>query len=352
MTLPFKSAGARFLALFLLVAGGLAATLFLILALLDPYGVSPLRLPISRPMMDINQRYMYPQVARSGRFDSAVFGTSTLRLLDPEKLDAKFGGAFANLAMNAATPWEQLQLASLMSRHTPGLRTVILGLDAPWCEADADALAKRTTFRAFPESFYDDSTVNDLVHFFNLKTLEITGRLLGYHLGRATPRIRQDGYENFLPPETDWTPAYAERLLWTGVNKPIVPVVPPYVLSPEEARTLRFPAIDWLGAFASALPAATRLILIFPPNHIAGQPIPGSRNDARERTCREALLRKVGKRASIIDMKFANDLTRTDSNYWDSLHFRLPIADEVLAMIHEAISTDAPGGAYWRRLRP
>ncbi len=35
------------------------------------------------PIMDVNQRFMYPQLIRSGRFDLAVFGTSTVRLLGP-----------------------------------------------------------------------------------------------------------------------------------------------------------------------------------------------------------------------------------------------------------------------------
>ena len=69
--------------------------------------------------MDLNQRFMYPQIVRSGRFDAAVFGTSTVRLLDPQRLGAAFGGRFANLGMNAGTPWEQMQLADLFLRHVP-----------------------------------------------------------------------------------------------------------------------------------------------------------------------------------------------------------------------------------------
>ena len=54
----------------------LAALLFN--TLIDPYGANPLRLRFERPLMDINQRFMYPQVLRSGEYDSAVFGTSTI----------------------------------------------------------------------------------------------------------------------------------------------------------------------------------------------------------------------------------------------------------------------------------
>ncbi len=57
-------------------------------------------------------------------------GTSTARLLDPQELDRAFGGRFANLAMNAATPWEQTQLARLFLTRAPA-RACCFGLDAP-----------------------------------------------------------------------------------------------------------------------------------------------------------------------------------------------------------------------------
>jgi hypothetical protein len=48
-----------------LAAAGVAALLFFAILLLDPYGNSPLRLVSRQPIMDINQRYMYPRIARS-----------------------------------------------------------------------------------------------------------------------------------------------------------------------------------------------------------------------------------------------------------------------------------------------
>ncbi|MBV9738999.1 MAG: hypothetical protein JOZ30_05135, partial [Hyphomicrobiales bacterium] len=58
----------------------LASAVLLFNTLIDPYGANPLRLHFQRPLMDINQRFMYPQVLRSGQYDGAVFGTSTIRL--------------------------------------------------------------------------------------------------------------------------------------------------------------------------------------------------------------------------------------------------------------------------------
>ena len=103
-----------------------AALLFNVLV--DPYGSNPLRIRFERPLMDINQRFMFPQVLRSGEFDSAVFGTSTSRLLSPADLESSFGGHFANFGMNAATPFEQNE-AVLATLATLGSQVFVTGAD-------------------------------------------------------------------------------------------------------------------------------------------------------------------------------------------------------------------------------
>jgi hypothetical protein len=188
----------NFIRTFLAVAAGLTAIVWLIILLLDPYGVSPIRLPIARPIMDINQRYMYPQIVRSKAFDSVVIGTSTSRLLDPAQLDKAFGGTFANLAMNAATAWEQTELAKLYLRHQPTPKTLIIGLDQMWC-VDEKSLVK-VTFRGFPEWMYDENPWNDLPELLSTKTLEITGRLAAFHV-EGISRTQSDAGDSARGPE-------------------------------------------------------------------------------------------------------------------------------------------------------
>jgi hypothetical protein len=106
----------RWCAVLAACAGGLGLALLAFIIAMDTYGLLPSARNSPRPLMDLNQRFMYPQVVRSGRFDAAIFGTSTVRLLDPEQLDKATGFRFANLAMNAATPWEQTQIASLFAK--------------------------------------------------------------------------------------------------------------------------------------------------------------------------------------------------------------------------------------------
>jgi hypothetical protein len=71
--------------------------------LVDPFDALPLSPPADRVPVASNARFAFPALARSARFDSALFGTSTSRLLRPVTLDPLFGARFANLAMNDAT---------------------------------------------------------------------------------------------------------------------------------------------------------------------------------------------------------------------------------------------------------
>ena len=72
-----------------------------------------------------------------------------MRLLDPQLLSRRLGARFVNLAMNAATPWEQLQLAGLFRSHVAVPRRIIWGLDTTWCEPDATDPGRRLTPRRY-----------------------------------------------------------------------------------------------------------------------------------------------------------------------------------------------------------
>lgn len=326
---PAKTPWWKFSAWFAGSAVATATALLGFTVAMDPYGVfaSPARTPA--PIMDVNQRYMYPQVTRSGQFDAAVFGTSTVRLLDPARLSAGLGGKFANLAMNAATPWEQTQLAALFLRQTPRARTLVFGLDANWCDADADSDKKRLTFRSFPPWLYDDDRTFDALRMFDFQSLEIAVRVAANRLGMAKDRIRFDGYEVFTPPENFYDLARARTHIWAG--KPDVsPLEPPVQPAASVSASWRFPAAAWLETLLRAAPADARVALVFPPVHIAAQPRPGSEEAARQAACKKTFA-ELGARygATVLDFRFPNAVTARDDNYWDNLHYRLPIASKL-----------------------
>jgi hypothetical protein len=337
-----------FIRTFLAVGAGLMAVIWLIILLLDPYGVSPIRLPIARPIMDINQRYMYPQIVRSKGFDSVVIGTSTSRLLDPQQLDKAFGGRFANLAMNAATAWEQAELAKLYLRYQPAPRTVIIGLDQMWCVDDKSFV--KITFRGFPEWMYDDNPWNDLPELLSTKTLEITGRLAAFHLGLMPERIRRDGYEVFTPPESTYDPERARFHIWKDFREPkVTPVVPPVVMKADDADKLQLPALVWLEELLQKSSASALRMLAFMPLHIAAQPVPGSLDAAQIDVCKSriaAIARNHG--VKLADFSIPSEITTKDANYWDPLHYRLPIAGRIVDGLKAAAETgrDAPDGIY------
>jgi hypothetical protein len=326
---------------------GLLAVAFGFILLMNPYGHLPWNLLGRHAIMDINQRYQYPAIARSGDFDSAVFGTSTARLLDPDYLDGQLGGRFANLAMNDARPWEQYRLALLFLQHQPGLRTLIVGLDWNWCEETADV--NRITTRGFPEWLYDDTRWNDWYFLFNPRTLEFAGRLAAHRLGIKPARIPFNGFEVFVPPESAYDPVKVEKLLWAGGAKEVKPRVPAYAVTAEDLRAWRFPALPWLEEILAATPADARRILAFMPVHVSRQPAPGSEGAARERLCKARVADIAGRhQAVVIDFGIASGITTRDANYWDTMHYRLPIAYRIVDGIARAVTTraDDPAGDW------
>ena len=338
----------RFTFVFFSVAASLALALYALVLILDPYGLHAGR-GSQTPIMDLNQRFMYPQIVRSGRYDSAVFGTSTIRLLNPERLSGAFPGRFANLGLNAGTPWEQMQLADLFLRYVPEPKTLILGIDATWCDDDADQ--KKLTFRTFPPWLYDQDRTNDYPELLNLKSLEIAGRVLLNRLGFMPERIRADGYEVFVPPEAQYDLARARLHIWGGVPSPLAldEIAPRQSTLPGMAAGFKFPALQWLDEFLARVPSSTGVTLATMPIHVVRQPVAGTETALRDAACKVALA-DIGRRygAAVVDFRIPSPVTRDDANYWDPLHYRVGIADRIVIALHEAVvlGRQAPDGFY------
>jgi hypothetical protein len=341
---------------------GLAGLLSLALAvilLVDPYGVVPFSLPFKRDLNDLNQRYFYPLVVRQGGYDSLIIGTSSIRLMDPVQMEKVMGGKFANLGMNAARAWEQWKLTDLYLREKGRPRNLVIGLDLVWCLPDADKPENRVTARLFPEWMYDDNRWNDVLHLLNGKTLEISGRAIGVKLGLLPPRYGDNGYRVFTPPEDSYDLARARTMLWAE-RKPdaLQPIVPPVVFSEPEASRLRLPALAWLQDILrrtrSGAGTKTNVVIMWTPQHRSKLPVPGSREAAVRRVCKQridAIARQYG--AMVVDWGFYSPLTTDDSQFWDPMHYRLPIAVRLGESVSAALAgkiRDASG--FWQRRVP
>jgi len=330
--------------------GAIIALLAIFIVLMNPYGNLPKLVLSEHAITDINQRFQYPSLIRSGRYDSIVIGASDARLLRPQILDEAFGGHFANLSMNAGQAWEQYRLVDLYLRQPGKPRMLLMGLDHVWCDDDAEE--ERTTFRGFPDWMYDDNPWNDLGYMLNQQTVEISGRRLAVATGFKPARF-PDGYEVFTPPESAYDRAKVRNKLW-GKDGPheIEAVSPPYAPTEEERASWEFPALPWLDDILTRF--SGRMVLAFMPAHVSVQPVPGSAKAARAEECK-ARIAEMAKRhkVSFLDFNIKSEITSKDDNYWDRLHYREPIADRIVADLAEALSTgkDDPNGD-WRVLVP
>jgi hypothetical protein len=345
-----------FCVFFLISALAFSGFCAVFIVFMDPYGLRVRTYQPARPLMDLNQRFMYPQIVRSEAYNSGVFGTSTLRLLNPERLNSLFETRFANLAMNASTPWEQVQIMNLFLRtNAPSLRWMLIGLDTPWCEENADMPEKKLTFRAFPPWLYDAKPQwFHAAYTLNFKSLEIAGRVFMFRLKKMPFRIRGDGYEVFTPPEHLYDLAQARKNLW-GENFPqnhtlSASSTTTVTLSPAEKEQLRFPALVWLEDILKNRPSQLKVLLVFPPAHITHQPQAGSLAAAKELACKARaaqLAQQYG--AYFADFRRATPLTQNDENYWDPLHYRLHVAQMLAVELHNAAQKDPPSSVFYQR---
>ena len=335
----------------LITVGCFAGILVLIsgfILLMNPYGNLPHTVFSEHVVSDINQRFQYPALIRSKRYDSIVIGASDSRLLHPKALQRVFGGRFANLAMNAGLAYEQYRLADLFIREVEERKTLLVGVDHVWC--DENAGDKRTTFRGFPEWMYDADRLNDLRYMLNAKSVEISGRRLRHALGFSEARL-VDGYEVFTPPESAYDRAKVKLKLWGAKGEAARKAKDSsYTASADERAGWQYPGLVWLDEIAARF--GGRVVFVYVPAHIAAQPAPGTAKAARQEECK-ARIAAIARRhqASFIDFNFESEITANDDNWWDRLHYRLPIADRIVGDIEQALATgkDDPNGD-WRYL--
>src|SRR5215510_6123965 len=79
------------------------------------------------------------------------------------------------------------------------------------------------------------------------------------------------------------------------------------------------------------------------------QPWPGTQGAAVDAECKARMAVLAGKhRARLIDWRIVSPLTTNDENYWDPLHYRLPIAERLAHELAEAVLAQRPSvdGSY------
>jgi hypothetical protein len=275
---------------------------------------------LDRAPVTSNQRFAYPALARSPKFDSAIFGTSTSRLLRPADLDPAFGARFVNLAMNDATAYEISRMLLVFAAAHPAAKVVMIGIDSPWC-GTGDHLEKFTP-RAFPGWMYGSNRWRGYASIFNLYAVQEAGKEFGVLTGLKREDMGRDGYTRFVPPDDQYDPARAAAHL-----REAQPRVPTGQRTGAPA-SWHFPALDLLREDLASLNPGSRKILFFAPYHHSLFSAPGTDGEQTWNECkrRVALLAHAAPNGSAVDFMQPSTITETDENYWDPLHYRTTVA--------------------------
>ncbi len=299
----------------------MAAVVYTFAVLVDPWNILPYSPPFDRAPVTSNQRFSYPSLARSGEFDSAIFGASTVRLLRPVVLDSEFHARFANLAMNDATVYEISRLFQVFVRAHPVPKVVMLALDVRSC-ATGNTYQKLTP-RPFPDWMYHNQLWHGYGEMFNLFAVQEAGKEFGVLTGLKAEDMGRDGYTRFVPPDLRYDAARAARNMH-GEG----PSAPPGPHSGDPADW-RYPALEALQNDLALLPAATRKVLLFVPyNHRMLSP-PGSPVGTVWHECKRRAASMAGAvpNSLLVDFLLPSPITEVDTNYWDVQHYRAEVAD-------------------------
>lgn len=320
-----------FIRIFCWAAMLFAGALYLFILLVDPYDNVPFSPPLKREPISTNQRFSYPSLARNPSFDSAIIGTSTLRLLNPQRLNALTSNSWVNLAMNSATAYEQMEMLNLFLKNHPTAKYVVLGIDDAWCRPGTEI--QEFTFRPFPPWMYDGYRWNDLLYLFNDKALENSVRMIEYWVGKREAKYDAAGFTDFTKDFGEYNLEKTKALLYPNGVSEDLPIEPRLARKKQqEFASHRLLVEGWPKG------TTARLILVQVPLHADYQ----RRSRDIISGCKQSIATGIqrGLAMQVIDMMQINSMTVDDSNYWDSLHYRRNVAENIMRRISGVISDE------------
>ena len=278
-------------------SAAIAAALILFL---DPYDTGMLTALPSRGVPDFGQRLAFASLARQAEFDTAVFGNSTIQLLDPARLSALSGRKVVSLAVPGTGPLEQLAIADFFRRQHRGQRQLdlVFGLDPSWCTtADPIPLAY-----PFPFWLYAPSRLGYAINMMRYKSIEAAWRKAKLLIGRDRA-ARADGYH-------DYDTGHVWRVWNTDPAASDDAAEPPLGAGDFTAPPL-------LRTLMARLDPGTRIILVFVPRHESALPPPGSIAAERLAACKAAYNAVAQARPGTLILDFQRDtaMVRDPENF-------------------------------------
>ena len=324
--------------LFFILLAALFIGGYAFIVVVDPYDSIPFSPKWDRVPVDRDQAYFYPALARSTRFDSAVIGTSTVRLLKPDELNPRLNSRFVNLAMNASSVFEQETIFDIFLHYHPKPKTVIFGIDHLYFE-EKNFQAHVGDASLWPEWLYDKNPYNNLPPY-RFKTLIHAWREFLSVTGMKTYKYGRDGYTDFTKPLDEYDINRARiKIYGTPTPKPVRAVEPPVRLPAETIHAMRFPQLEVLTRMLGNLPAETVKVLFITPFHYYAQPHPGSEEEIRQREFLRRLtdIARNHPNTWLLDFNIVSPITTDDSHYWDKGHYTVIVASQLAALIEEGV---------------
>ncbi|QNT77495.1 hypothetical protein [Entomobacter blattae] len=323
-TNPWKS----FVRIFLLWAASLLALLYGFIILIDPWGMLPYAPNFQRIPISSNARYSLPMLATTPAFDTAFFGTSTSRLLEPLQFNSLFSTHAVNLSMNSATPWETYKMFNLFLYHHPQPKAIVIGLDASWCMATKPGEGKIS--RPFPAWMYSSQRWKGYFSMANMYSLQEAFNQFLWLIGAKKQEYGLDGYTRFVPPESHYNPKRVDQLFaeWAPVDNRLT--------SGEKIDT---PSVNYyFPKILATLPPTTLVIVWFPPFSAEFMGRKGSWVNEKWQSCKNKAVSELLKRPHtlVVDFAYPNPWTQTRKSFWDPIHYRVPIARDIVHVFHTA----------------
>ena len=334
----------RFFKILIISLMGLFAAGYLFILIVDPYGMLPISFDFDRGPITSEQRYFYPSLAKKSQFDSAIIGSSTIRLLNPKDLDPLLKSKFVNLAMNAASVFEQEAIFNIFLRYHPYPKTVIFDVDHVYF--DNNNYAKHIGAvkpEHFPEWMYDENPFNDLLPY-NWRTMQITIKQFKCITGMRPSKFRVDGYQDYTKKMFSHDIDHIRKIIYgSKTPKRKKPVEPPIQATPELIKSFKFPAIKHLDRMLSQLPESTLKIVIIPPFHIYHQATPGSEDAVKWNEFKHRVANLVCRyqNALLLDFMIKSPITTKDENYFDQAHYTVAVAKEISHWIAKEVVMEA-----------
>lgn len=323
----------------LMVGGAIGGALVVLAVILviDPYDTvwfSP-RFEREPPLREA--RYGVAGLARQDRFDSAIIGSSTARLLAPRHFDAGLGGRFVNLSINGAGPVQQARVLGLFVRHHQRPRTIVYAIDHwMWCKEQGESAVPSPSF---PDALYDDDLFAMLPLLFTWRGFSAAGEQLAYLAGLRPPKWSRDGFMLYPPPSLYDPVRVHDNLYGKGGPPPFPPVTEPVRATAEERASWPFDTLPWLDTLLGLAPAETLKIVVLLPTHRVLLPPDGSLAAARLAECAARIGRSASAYRNAHAISFAKEspITRPDDQFWDTVHFTVENAERIQRLIVDGV---------------